>query len=91
MGWFPYSHGKPPFHVNNSRSALSTLASIHRADILHGDIRLENILVSDSGVTIVDFSHSKQCDDPRAMDEEYARLLSLISNKWPDIGNEHLR
>jgi tRNA A-37 threonylcarbamoyl transferase component Bud32 len=65
--------------------------SIHHAGILHGDIRRENILVSDSGVTIVDFSHSKKCDDQGAMDEEYARLvLSLAYNKWPDISSEHL-
>ena len=67
----------PPFCVNNSRSALSTLASIHRAGILHGDIRRENILVSDSGVTIIDFSHSKRCDDQGAM-EEYAQFCSFL-------------
>ena len=44
------------------------LASIHRAGILQGDIRRENILVSDSGVTIIDFSHSEECDDQEAMD-----------------------
>jgi len=68
----------PPFRVNNSRSALSTLESIHRAGILHGDIRWENILVSDSGVTIIDFSHSKQCDDQGAMDKECVRLCSFL-------------
>ena len=68
----------PPFFVNNSRSVLSTLVSIHRAGILHGDIRRKNILVSDSGVTIIDFSHSKQCDDQGAMDKEYAQLCSLL-------------
>jgi serine/threonine protein kinase len=67
-----------PFCVNNSRSALSTLASIHCAGILHGDIRRGNILVSDSGITIIDFSHSKQCDDQGAMDKEYARLCSFF-------------
>ena len=67
------------FCVNNSRSALSMLASIHRAGILHGDIRREYILVGDSGVTIIDFSHSRQCDDQGAMDKEYARLCSFLS------------
>jgi len=57
---------------------LSTLESIHRAGILHGDIRPENILVSDSGVTIVDFSHSKQSDDQGAMDKEYALLCFFL-------------
>ncbi|KIM88062.1 hypothetical protein PILCRDRAFT_63060 [Piloderma croceum F 1598] len=64
--------------VSDCRSALSTLVSIHHAGILHGDIRRENILVSDSGVTIIDFSHSKQCDDQGAMDIEYARLCSFF-------------
>jgi len=64
--------------VSDCRSALSTLESIHRAGILHGDIRPENILVSDSGVTIVDFSHSKQSDDQGAMDKEYAQLCFFL-------------
>ena len=67
----------PPFCANNSRSALTTLVSIHRAGILHGDIRRENILVSDLGVTIIDFSHSKHCDDQGAI-EEYAQLCSFL-------------
>jgi len=33
---------------SNSKSALLTLESIHRAGVLHGDIRPENILVSDA-------------------------------------------
>ena len=40
----------------------------------------ENILVSDSGVTIVNFTHSQQCDDQGAMDEEYT-LRSFLSFK----------
>jgi serine/threonine protein kinase len=62
-----------------SKSALSTLESIHRAGILHGDIRRENILIGDSGVTIIDFGHSKQChDDQGAKDEELACLRHFL-------------
>ena len=68
--------------VNNSRSALSTLMSIHHAGILHGDICLvENVPSwATSGVMIINFSHSKQCDDQGAMDEEYVmvQLCSLL-------------
>jgi len=56
---FDMPNTKLPLGVNNSRLALSTLASIHRMGILHGDICWENILVSSSGVTIIDFSHSE--------------------------------
>ena len=55
------------------------MKSIHGAGILHGDIRLENILVDDlGGVTIIDFGHSRQCDDQEAKDEEYARLRHFL-------------
>jgi tRNA A-37 threonylcarbamoyl transferase component Bud32 len=63
---------------SNSMSALLTLKSIHRAGILHGDIRQENILVSDAGVTIIDFGHSKLCDDKKAKDKELAQLHYLL-------------
>jgi serine/threonine protein kinase len=61
-----------------SKSALSTLESIHRAGILHGDIRRENILIGDSGITIIDFGHSKQCHDQGAKDEELACLRHFL-------------
>lgn len=41
------------------KSALSTLECIHRAGILHGDIRHDNILIGDSGITIIDFRIQK--------------------------------
>ena len=54
---------------------MSTLESIHRAGILHGDIRPDNILVSDLGVTIID---SVQCGSQRAKDQEIAELRNLL-------------
>jgi hypothetical protein len=79
-----------PLIVNNSRSALSTLASIHGTGMPHGDIRPENILMSDSGV---DFSHSRQCNDQEAMHGQRIRTTSVFPwlriRKWPD-GIEHL-
>ncbi len=65
-----------PFEI--SKSTLSTLKSIHSAGILHGDIRRENILIGDLGVTIIDFGESEQCDDQGGGDEELARLRSCL-------------
>lgn len=59
-----------------SKLALSTLKSIHRAGILHGDIRQANILIGNSGVTIIDFGHAKESDDQRAKDRELVCLRS---------------
>ncbi|KAF8351680.1 hypothetical protein F5887DRAFT_1069354 [Amanita rubescens] len=60
------------------KSALSILKSIHRAGILHGDIRRANILISDLGITIIDFGHSKQSDDQETKDEELEQLRSCL-------------
>ncbi|KIL60515.1 hypothetical protein M378DRAFT_14077 [Amanita muscaria Koide BX008] len=64
--------------VSDRESALLTMESIHHAGILHGDIRQENILMGDLGVTIIDFGQSKQCDDQEAKDEEFARLRYFL-------------
>ncbi len=66
-----------PFQI--SESALSTLQFIHRAGILHGDIRPENILIGDSGITIIDFGHSKQSDNKRVKYNEFAQLRRLMT------------
>ena len=58
------------------------LGSIHCAGILHADIRPENILINNLGITIIDFGHARHCDDKRAKDEELAQLryfLGLVS------------
>jgi len=62
-----------------SESVLSTLQFIHRAGILHGDIRPENILLGDSGITIIDFGHSKHSGNKRIKDVEFAVLRVLMT------------
>ncbi|KAM6503753.1 hypothetical protein JOM56_000696 [Amanita muscaria] len=52
--------------ISYREEVLATLVEIHDADILHGDLSLDNILVSDSGLTIIDFSHSRVCSDQDA-------------------------
>ncbi|KAM6493938.1 hypothetical protein JOM56_010299 [Amanita muscaria] len=67
-----------PLAATPKEAVLATLAEIHRADILHGDLRLDNILVADSGLTIIAFSHSRVCVDQDAKDSEYLQLRSLL-------------
>jgi len=54
------------------------LKEIHKADILHSDLRLANVLVADSGLTIIDFSRSQVCRDQDAKDREYSRFEALL-------------
>lgn len=61
-----------------SNAALSVLESIHCAGILHGDIRPENILIGDSGITIIDFGNSTKCDNKRAKVGELTQLRDLL-------------
>lgn len=57
---------------------LATVREIHQANILHGDLRLDNILVADSGLTIIDFARSRVCYDQDAKNREYSQLQSLL-------------
>ena len=61
-----------------SEAVLMMLKFIHHIDILLGDIHLENILVSNSGITIIDFGHSHQCNNQGAKNKEYQLLYSLL-------------
>ncbi|KAK2459877.1 hypothetical protein APHAL10511_008077 [Amanita phalloides] len=63
--------------ISYREGVLATLAKIHRADLLHGDLRLDNILVADSGLTIVDLV----CVDQDAKDSEYLQLQSLLDQR----------
>jgi len=66
------------FSSQNSEAALATLESIHRIDILHEDIRPENILVSNTGITIIDFAYSRRCNNQVAKRKECQRFRSLL-------------
>lgn len=57
---------------------MSTLESIHHAGIIHNDIRPENILISDSGVTIIDFGHAKLCNSEKAKNTEREIFRSIL-------------
>jgi RIO-like serine/threonine protein kinase len=60
-------------------AVLANLKEIYTADVLHGDLRLDNILVGDSGLTIIDFGRSQVCCDPDAKNREYSQLQSLLA------------
>jgi tRNA A-37 threonylcarbamoyl transferase component Bud32 len=63
------------------------LKRIHRAGVLHGDIRLENLCLKDSGQTcIIDFTHGKK--NP-SMKEKYWELNKL--RKLLGMEDIHLR
>ncbi|KAI0281843.1 hypothetical protein BGY98DRAFT_178108 [Russula aff. rugulosa BPL654] len=58
-------------------SLLATLTSIHRANILHGDIRLANLCITPSGEAFVlDFSHATES---RSRKEKLKRSESSLT------------
>jgi tRNA A-37 threonylcarbamoyl transferase component Bud32 len=58
---------------------LATLESIHRANILHGDIRLPNLCVSSSEEAfVIDFSHATESHSRREKAQEIRELSHII-------------
>lgn len=76
----PISHLGRTLIICECNSALSTLESIHRADVIHGDIRSDNILTGDSGVTIIDFAYAEQSSSKKAKEGEHACLQSILQD-----------
>jgi hypothetical protein len=74
-------HSYHTFWHWDREAALATLAKMHDADVLHGDLRLDNILLADSGLTIIDFGRSRECDDKDAKNSEYSQLQSLLNRR----------
>jgi predicted Ser/Thr protein kinase len=60
-------------------SLLATLRSIHRAGILHGDIRLPNLCVTTSGEAfVVDFSHATESRSRKGKAQEIKDLAYIL-------------
>jgi RIO-like serine/threonine protein kinase len=64
------------------KSLLTTLKSIHKAGVVHGDVRLANLCVNEEGKAfIIDFSHAKISSSRARMDYEIADLCALLDIK----------
>ena len=64
---------------NYRDSLLATLESIHRAGILHGDIRLPNFCVTPSGEAFVlDFTHSTESFSQKEKAQETRDLSHIL-------------
>jgi serine/threonine protein kinase len=63
--------------------ASSALRFLHRRGILHGDIRLANIVVSSAGVVkLIDFGLSHFSSNSDAMKAEMEAILNISETEW---------
>ena len=65
-------------------SLLATLTSIHRANVLHGDIRLPNLCVTPSGEAfVVDFGHAIESRSRKGKVQEIRELSHILGMDSP--------
>jgi len=70
------------------------LRSIHNAGIIHGDIRLSNLCISQSGdASIIDFGNARETKSTSARSEEMTELRALlnISAETHPVKTRHLK
>jgi predicted Ser/Thr protein kinase len=59
---------------------LSTWRAIHKAGVIHGDVRLPNLCATDSGEAfIIDFSHAAMSTSRNAKASEITQICRLLS------------
>jgi hypothetical protein len=67
-----------------ARNVVNAFKEIHARGVLHGDVRVENILVrNDNSVIVVDFESSEMNVDQGALDAEQEGVRSLLE-WWKD-------
>ena len=75
--------------VYSSDAFFETLMSIHDAGVLHGDLRLDNLLVKDTkDVTIIDFDRAVLHADDAKKEEEFQSLLELLEGEVKETVTE---
>jgi len=74
------------------RDMLTGLSSIHRAGIVHGDIKPENVMYSGGRLKIIDFSSSFTADEGRGLYMRGGAHTITITHRPPELaaGYPHL-
>ena len=62
----------------DNEACSKALAKLHQLGILHGDINKYNMLVTNKGVTLVDFCTARNCEDASAFDKEMRSLEASL-------------
>lgn len=61
---------------------MTILKSIHASGVLHGDLRLENMLINSTGeLSIIDFTHSTLDASKDELRDEYLAFSRLLSSR----------
>ena len=56
------------------------MKEIHKFDVLHGDIRRQNLLINDTGnAVIIDFDQAKISSSAKAKEKECKYLLDVLA------------
>ncbi|KAJ7147738.1 hypothetical protein C8R43DRAFT_1237227 [Mycena crocata] len=74
------------FRISEAEKAafLKIIDDIHRAGVLHGDIRPANLLLDNEKATIIDFDRAELDPSAPYRTQEYARLRSLLEGHLSD-------
>lgn len=60
-------------------AAFEALNAVHASGMLHGDIRIDNILVVEGGVRLIDFGFSTDSTSNEDHKKELEQLLGIMS------------
>lgn len=61
---------------------LSHLRSIHAAKVVHGDLRLDNVMINDNGdVAIIDFDQAVMKSKKDELDKEYNAFAAFLEEQ----------
>ncbi|KDQ20408.1 hypothetical protein BOTBODRAFT_169166 [Botryobasidium botryosum FD-172 SS1] len=75
------SHAGTPLRSGKVSATVEKLGEIHKAGVIHGDIRAQNLLVNESGeVTVIDFDAAFKCASRRAAKREHGVLHRVLKD-----------
>jgi len=73
-----------PEHKLLKGEAMEALSKLHSLDVVHGDIRCDNIIVADEGgqlpVVFLDFGHADLAAGPKAFRRDMQDLKWIFKN-----------
>lgn len=92
--WLPDARAFAETNLHNPdycRQLLKLMADLHQAGLIHDDLHVDNLLLSENNLYLVDYAAVKKLSETSLNEADSLKNMALLIVQFTDAGQEHLK